>query len=1058
MPIMQQIHKVLVIGSGPIVIGQAAEFDYSGTQACLTLKEAGCNVVLINNNPATIMTDEHVADRVYFEPLTVKNIEAIIAKERPDGLLATVSGQTGLNLAFQLAEKGVLDNYNVTVLGTPIEAIMRGEDRELFRNMMETLNEPIAESTIVSNVEDALAFSENIGYPIIVRPAYTLGGSGGGIATNKEDFITYVTRGLRASPIQQCLIERSIAGWKEIEFEVVCDRKQQAVVVCHMENIDPVGVHTGDSIVVAPIQTLPAEEVTRLKAAAVKIVKELGIIGACNVQLAYEPTTQDYVVIEVNPRVSRSSALASKATGYPIAKIATKLSLGMTLDELAFPKMNTTLATYEPQLDYVVVKFPSFPFTKLKAADRHLGTQMKATGEVMAIDKTIRAAMQKAVRSLEHNVDGLTLTELNEWTKEQLEQLLTKPDDRRFFAILELLRRGVSVEHIHDIAWIDPFFLEEMHTLVYLEQKLKSEWTFATITDEQLLELKQAGFTNTMLAKTWGVTLEALKEKLRQAGIAVTYERVLAYSAERTKDAAYYYATWKKQPAKVASGKKDKVLIIGSGPIQIGQGIEFDYCSVQGVKALQAQGYETVMINNNPATVSTDYEVADRLIFEPITAEDVLQVMEYEGIEQVIVQFGGQTSLNLVGELEAAGVRFFGTTQDTIDQLEDRDRFYQYLQSINVPHIPGLIAHSEDDLWKKVTELGYPILLRPSYVIGGKGMEVIEDAYALTKYIQEHLTTEKAYPILIDAYYPGKEVEIDAITDGEKIFIPAIFEHIEKAGVHSGDSMAVTPPVTLSDAMKKRIVDYAERIAKGLNFKGIFNIQYVIYEDELYVLEVNPRASRTVPVISKVTGVNMIEIATRTLLGETLAEIGEAKRLLPENKFYTVKAPVFSTHKLPGVDPQLVAEMKSTGELIAMAESLEESLTKAFLWNEDVKAAFARTEKEIFTPYAEAINGISEQLAKSGIQIKNDLALDDLAAIEEWMKSDTAFAIYLPNGKQKHLYAQYEHIRKRALEHQLIVFTAEETLAAFAQMTQKEPSVKALDEFQLAYERKVVLQ
>lgn len=1058
MPKFQHIHKVLVIGSGPIVIGQAAEFDYSGTQACLTLKEAGCEVVLINNNPATIMTDEHVADRVYFEPLTVSNIESIIAKEQPDGILATVSGQTGLNLIFKLSEKGILDKHNVEALGTPIDSIMRGEDRELFRNMMEKLDEPIAESTIVSNIDDALTFSEKTGYPVIVRPAYTLGGSGGGIATNEQDFITYVSRGLRASPIQQCLIERSIAGWKEIEFEVVCDRNKNAVVVCHMENIDPVGVHTGDSIVVAPIQTLREEEVSRLKEASLRIVKELGIIGACNVQLAYEPESKEYIVIEVNPRVSRSSALASKATGYPIAKIATKLSLGMTLDELYFPKMNETLATYEPKLDYVVVKFPSFPFDKLKAADRTLGTQMKATGEVMAIEKTIKAAMQKAVRSLQFKLNGLQLIDLVEWTNEQLEQLLSKPDDRRFFAILELFRRGISVEHVHNISWIDTYFLDEMNMLVQLEQKINKEWTLDSITDEQLLELKQAGFMNDQIAKAWSCGSQLIKDKLTEANIHPVYEKVTAYSADAYHDAVYYYAVWKKQKVNICEINHNKVLIIGSGPIQIGQGIEFDYCSVQGVKALQAQGYETVLINNNPATVSTDYEVADRLIFEPITAEDVLQVMEHEGIEKVIVQFGGQTSLNLVEALEKAGVIFFGTTQDTIDQLEDRDRFYKYLQSIDIPHIPGLIANSEEDLWKKVDQLGYPILLRPSYVIGGRGMEVVEDSYALTKYIKENLTSERAYPILLDAYYPGKEVEIDAVTDGEKVFIPAIFEHIEKAGVHSGDSMAVTPPISLSNEMKERIVQYAECIAKGINFKGIFNIQFVIYNDELYVLEVNPRASRTVPVISKVTGVNLIEVATRTLLGESLKQIGEDTKLLPENKFFTVKAPIFSTNKLPGVDPHLVAEMKSTGELIATSKELSSSLTKAFLWNEDVKQSFERTEKELFAPNMEEQSEIVEQLKRVGIKVRTDLTLDEFGAIEQWMKSESAFAIYLPNGNNKKLQSKFEQIRQRALEHQLVVFTAHETLAAFAQITSKETAVKAIDEFQLAYERKVVLQ
>lgn len=1052
MPKLQHINKVLVIGSGPIVIGQAAEFDYSGTQACLTLKEAGCTVILINNNPATIMTDEHVVDRVYFEPLTVQNIEQIIKKEKPDGILATVSGQTGLNLIFKLDEAGILAKYKVEVLGTPIESIAKGEDRELFRDMMEKLNEPIAENAIVSQVDDAITFAEEVGYPIIVRPAYTLGGSGGGIANNEDELVTYVSRGLRASPIEQCLIERSIAGWKEIEFEVVRDKKGNAVIVCHMENIDPVGVHTGDSIVVAPIQTLSSSEINKLRDASLSIVQELGIIGACNVQLAYNQETKEYIVIEVNPRVSRSSALASKVTGYPIAKIATKLSLGMTLDELVFPKMNETLASYEPTFDYVVVKFPSWPFNKLKEADRKLGTQMKATGEAMAIDKSLAASMQKAVRSLELEIDGLRLIEFISWTNEQLEEILLYPDDRRFFAILELLRRGVTIQYIHDKTNIAPFFLDEMEKLVQLEQNVKIDWTFETVTADQLLTLKQAGFTNAWLQAQWSCSAQQLKQKLIDFEIAPTYGKITAYSDDINEDAAYYYTTWHKGTYEIAPKVKGKVLMVGSGPIQIGQGIEFDYCSVQGVLALQKQQHETVLINNNPATVSTDYELADRLVVEPITSEDVLLVMELEGIEQVIVQFGGQTSLNLVKDLEDAGVKFFGTTMDTIDKLEDRDRFYQYLQSIDVPHIPGLIASSKEDVLQNVSSLGFPILTRPSYVIGGRGMQIFYDEQSLRTFLDEQME-EGAYPLLVDAYYPGKEVEVDVVTDGENIFIPAIFEHIEKAGVHSGDSMAVTPPISLTDELKEKVVAYAERIAKGIKFKGIFNIQYVLYNDTLYVLEVNPRASRTVPVISKVTGVNMIEIATRTLLGEALANICGNVKLLPDNKFYTVKAPVFSTNKLPGVDPNLVPEMKSTGEVIAMSELFTTSLKKAFLWNESLAKTFEKEGKQLMIwSNEELCETLKNHINELGIQYKLMNGSTSYKEIEEWMKSDTAFAIYQPQGNGD------RRIRERALEFDLFVFTAEETFNAFVQMTNESFKVKAIDDFLLAYEKEVVLQ
>ena len=1070
MPKAKQLKKVLVIGSGPIVIGQAAEFDYAGTQACLTLKDEGYEVILMNNNPATIMTDENVADKVYFEPLTVQNIEKIIQQEKPDGILATVSGQTGLNLAFELQKQNIIGKYDLKVLGTPIDAIMKGEDRDKFRNLMNEIDEPIPESAIVDNLDDALKFTEEIGYPVIVRPAYTLGGSGGGIATGENEFIQHVSTGLRASPINQCLIEKSIAGWKEIEFEVVRDKANNASVVCHMENIDPVGVHTGDSIVVAPIQTLAEDEIAMLRDASLKIVKELGIIGACNVQLAYEPRSKQYIVIEVNPRVSRSSALASKATGYPIAKIATKLSLGYTLDELTYGE--TSLADYEPTFDYVVVKFPSWPFDKLTTADRRLGTQMKATGEVMAIEKTVAAGMQKAVRSLELDIDGLSLTDIEKMNSGELRKLVMKTDDRRFFAILELMRRGIDKTLIHQATKIDVFFLEEMEKLVRLETAAKNS-TIDSVSVERFIDLKKAGFTNSWLAKTWNTTVDKVKEKQQQYGIYPIYHTVCGYT-ETADKAEYYYVTWMTdeemeksalaednlqgtltESTFTSTGAKsasEKVLIIGSGPIRIGQGIEFDYCSVQGIQTLQKFGYETVLVNNNPATVSTDYELADKLYFEPITAEDVLLVMEHENISKAIVQFGGQTAINLVKELEEAGVELLGSSMQTIDTLEDRDLFYQYVQSIDVPHIPGLTATSHKDLHEKAARIGYPVLVRPSYVIGGKGMAIIESPEALDKYVQSNLT-QTSYPILIDAYYPGKEVEVDAITDGENIFIPAIFEHIEKAGVHSGDSMAVTPPISLSEKMKQKIVTYTEKIAKGIQFKGIFNIQFVIYEDELYVLEVNPRASRTVPVVSKVTGVNMIELATATLLGEKL-DWPKAK-ILPENDFYTVKAPVFSNVKLPGVDPKLVPEMKSTGEIIAIGSTYEESLTKAFLWNDHLATTFNEIdEKEIYIASdEECFTEITDQFEHIGFKVKH---LEDFGEeatfkeVEEWMKSDAAFAVYSTEENSV--------LRERALEFQLFVMTAEETVKAFSQMSTEEQQMTAIQQLQLAYQKEVVLQ
>lgn len=1054
MPKDKEIKKVLVIGSGPIVIGQAAEFDYAGTQACLTLKKEGCEVVLINNNPATIMTDENVADKVYFEPLTVQSIEQIIIKEKPDGILATVSGQTGLNLAFELQEQQLIKKYNLKVLGTPIDAIMQGEDRNKFRNLMQEIEEPIPESSIVDELDDALAFSNEVGFPIIVRPAYTLGGSGGGIATGENDFINLVTRGLRASPINQCLIEKSIAGWKEIEFEVIRDQDNTAVVVCHMENIDPVGVHTGDSIVVAPIQTLSEDDIKMLREASLKIVKEIGIIGACNVQLAFEPRTKEYIIIEVNPRVSRSSALASKATGYPIAKIATKLSLGYTLKEIKYENKNETLATFEPTFDYVVVKFPCWPFDKLTTADRRLGTQMKATGEVMAIEKTVAAGLQKAVRSLELEADGLSLNSLTELDTSQLRKLIYQTDDRRFFVLLELLRRGTDIDTIQKATKIAPFFLSEMESLVRLESEAKQN-TIHSVTTEQMAGWKQAGFTDSWLAETWNCPEKVVAEKRKNLSVYPSYESIQAYTESASDYARYYYATWGVNEQKSASkSKKEKVLIIGSGPIRIGQGVEFDYCSVQGIKALEKFDYETVLINNNPATVSTDYELADKLYFEPITAEDVLHVMEYEQIDKVFVQFGGQTAINLVEQLEAADVKLLGSSMETIDTLEDRDLFYQYLQKIDVAHIPGLIATSEADLYTKVNDIGYPILIRPSYVIGGKGMEIIKSQTQLDKYIASNLNGMDSYPILIDAYYPGKEVEVDVVTDGDNIFIPAIFEHIEKAGVHSGDSMAVTPPVSLDNQMKKQIVDYSERVAKGINFKGIFNIQFVIYKDTLHVLEVNPRASRTVPVVSKITGVNMIELATGALLGKSLQSLGVKKKILPENDFYTVKAPVFSTQKLPGVDPILVPEMKSTGEVIAMSKTLEGSFQKAFLWNEQLTNDYAKTNKELYIGMQDAdFTDIQKKFMDIGINMKYTSDFGEnvpFEKIEAWMKSNEAFAVYSTESNSVE--------RERALEFNLFVMSAEETMRAFSMMTDEKLQVIAIQQLQLANEKKAVLQ
>ncbi|MEB3749177.1 carbamoyl phosphate synthase large subunit [Geobacillus icigianus] len=1014
MPKDSSLQSILLIGSGPIVIGQAAEFDYSGTQACIALKEEGYRVILVNNNPATIMTDDVHADAVYFEPLTVDAVEAIIAKERPDGLLATFGGQTGLNLAFQLHEAGVLETYGVRLLGTPIEAIQRGEDREAFRALMQELGEPVPESEIVTSVEEAVAFAEKIGFPIIIRPAYTLGGTGGGIADNMEQFIALVEKGLTESPIRQCLIERSVAGFKEIEYEVMRDQSNTCITVCNMENVDPVGIHTGDSIVVAPSQTLTDEEYQMLRSSAVKIISALGIIGGCNIQFALDPNSKQYYLIEVNPRVSRSSALASKATGYPIARIAAKLAVGYTLAELVNPVTKTTYASFEPALDYVVVKFPRLPFDKFPYADRKLGTQMKATGEVMAIDRNMERAFQKAVQSLEGKNNGLFWPELAAKTNDELKQLLVDKDDRRFFAILELLRRGVTVEDIHAWTKIDRFFLCSFERLVALEKQAAAT-TFDTIDEATFRFLKEKGCSDAFLAETWGVTELDVRRKRKELGIVPSYKMVDTCAAEFHSETDYYYSTYFGEDERKKASGKEKVLIIGAGPIRIGQGIEFDYSSVHSVFALQQEGYETVMINNNPETVSTDFAVADRLYFEPLTLESVLDVMEAEQIKHIIVQFGGQTAINLVKGLEEAGVPLLGVTYEIIDQLEDRDRFYQLLEELDIPHVPGLMANNAEELAAKAAEIGYPVLLRPSYVIGGRGMFIVRNEIQLAALIEQG---ELTYPILIDAYLDGKEAEADIVTDGTDLLLPTIIEHVEKAGVHSGDSYAWLPAQTLTDEEKAKIIDYAGRIANKLGFKGIMNIQYVIADGHVYVLEVNPRASRTVPIVSKTTGVPLAQIATKLLLGKSLVDmVDENMRKLAVMPYVVLKYPVFSTYKLPGVDPTVGPEMKSTGEGISIAATKEEAAYKAF---------YAYLQKKANANEMYVIGGIDEALAAE-IEAKQLVMVSELP-FAEWVKRDAALAV-IDLGKEEGEAPK----RMAALSRQLLVFTEPETLKLFLQ-------------------------
>lgn len=1028
MPKDTSLQSILIIGSGPIVIGQAAEFDYSGTQACIALKEEGYRVILVNNNPATIMTDEVHADAVYFEPLTVDSVEAIIAKERPDGLLATFGGQTGLNLAFQLHEAGILEKYGVKLLGTPIEAIKRGEDREAFRALMYELGEPVPESEIITNVDEAVAFAEKIGFPIIIRPAYTLGGTGGGIAETMEQFIALVEKGLAESPITQCLIERSVAGYKEIEYEVMRDHTNTCITVCNMENVDPVGIHTGDSIVVAPSQTLTDEEYQMLRSSAIKIISALGIIGGCNIQFALDPFSKRYYLIEVNPRVSRSSALASKATGYPIARIAAKLAVGYTLAELLNPVTKTTYASFEPALDYVVVKFPRLPFDKFPFGDRQLGTQMKATGEVMAIDRNMERAFQKAVYSLEGKNKGLYLPELADKTNDELKQLLVRKDDRRFFAILELFRRGETIDAVYEWTKIDRFFLNSFYQLIELEKKAK-ETSLDEIDEAMFRLLKEKGFSDAFLAEAWNVKESDVREKRKQLGIVPSYKMVDTCAAEFHSETDYYYSTYFGEDERKKSDK-EKVLIIGAGPIRIGQGIEFDYSSVHSVYALQKEGYETVLMNNNPETVSTDFAVADRLYFEPLTLEEVLNVIEAEQIKKVIVQFGGQTAINLVKGLEEANVPLLGVTYDIIDQLEDRDRFYQLLEELDIPHVPGMMANNEEELVSNAKKIGYPVLLRPSYVIGGRGMFIVKDEQQLRELLEQGAIT---YPLLIDAYLDGKEAEVDVVADGSDILLPTIIEHVEKAGVHSGDSYAVLPAQTIANEEQAKIIEYAEKIVKKLKFKGIMNIQYVIANGRVYVLEVNPRASRTVPIVSKATGIPLAQIATKLLLGKCLNDVvDEKQRRLVNLPYLVLKYPVFSTHKLPGVDPLVGPEMKSTGEGISIAKTMKEAAAKAFYSYLSKK----RGAREIY------VNGeVSDELLEM-LKEKQLIAVSDLP-FSEWVKRKEALAFFDLQKDEKG--AQQ---RMLALSRQIMTFTERETFQLFLQAIGVEKfSVSSIQEW-----------
>ncbi|QTM99355.1 carbamoyl-phosphate synthase large subunit [Sediminibacillus dalangtanensis] len=1043
MPKRTDINKILVIGSGPIVIGQAAEFDYSGTQACQSLKEEGYQVILANSNPATIMTDDSVADIVYMEPLTPEFLIKIIRKEQPDAILPTLGGQTGLNMAMALEQTGILAEYNVELLGTSLSAIRKAEDREVFRSLMHELGEPVAESQIVHSVEQALEFAEEIGFPLIVRPAYTLGGTGGGMCYDKEELKEITRNGLALSPVTQCLVEKNISGFKEIEYEVMRDKQDQAIVVCNMENVDPVGVHTGDSIVTAPSQTLSDREYQMLRNASLKIIRALEIEGGCNVQLALDPSSFQYYIIEVNPRVSRSSALASKATGYPIAKLAAKIALGLTLDEIINPITGRTYACYEPALDYVVTKLPRFPFDKFVSGNRSLGTQMKATGEVMAVGRSFEESLLKGIRSLDIGTEELWM---EKWTYKTLDELfacLRKPDDERIFVIAEAFRRDCTVTELFEATKIDPFFLTKIQRIIELERSVSAHKNDM----EVLKKAKQAGFSDSHISRLWQTDVDSVYNLRKQSGMLPVYKMVDTCAAEFESETPYFYSTFEEENESIVSGRQ-KVLVIGSGPIRIGQGIEFDYATVHSVLALKQAGYEAIIMNSNPETVSTDFSVSDKLYFEPLTLEDVMHVIELEKPKGVIVQFGGQTAINLAEGLRRRGVAILGTDLEAIDAAEDRDKFEHLLNELAILQPQGKSVRKLDQAVEAAEQIGYPVLVRPSYVIGGSQMEIVYNKDELAAYLKKSNHIKHTHPILIDKYLTGIELEVDAVCDGENIVIPGMMEHIERAGVHSGDSIAVYPPQRISDNAKQECVEITMKIARRLNVKGLINIQFVIHEGHVYVLEVNPRASRTIPFLSKITGVPMAALATRCILGESLADAGYSNGLLPEQPQVSVKVPVFSFAKLRSVDTMLGPEMKSTGEAIGRDKTLEKALYKGLTASGlsipqegAVLLTVADKDKQEMIEIAKrfhmlgfklyATEGTSEFTASEGIPVqkvgKVGAAGETVLSIIEEGKVQVVINT-LTSGKQPR--SDGFRIRREAVEHGIACLTSLDTAMA----------------------------
>ncbi|WP_029238579.1 carbamoyl-phosphate synthase large subunit [Streptococcus sobrinus] len=1048
MPKRTDIKKIMVIGSGPIIIGQAAEFDYAGTQACLALREEGYEVILVNSNPATIMTDKEIADKVYIEPITIEFVTRILRKERPDALLPTLGGQTGLNMAMELSKAGILDELGVELLGTKLSAIDQAEDRDLFKQLMEDLEQPIPESQIVNTVQEALDFAAEIGYPVIVRPAFTLGGTGGGMCANQEELQEIAENGLKLSPVTQCLIERSIAGFKEIEYEVMRDSADNALVVCNMENFDPVGIHTGDSIVFAPTQTLSDIENQMLRDASLKIIRALKIEGGCNVQLALDPHSFKYYVIEVNPRVSRSSALASKATGYPIAKLAAKIAVGLTLDEMINPVTGTTYAMFEPALDYVVAKIPRFPFDKFEHGERRLGTQMKATGEVMAIGRNIEESLLKACRSLEIGVHHNEVPELAGASDDQLFEKIVKAQDDRLFYISEAIRRGFTIEEISDLTKIDLFFLDKLLHIFEIEEDLKSK-----INDLDVLkEAKRFGFDDRKIAEIWDMTAEQVRQIRLDNQIVPVYKMVDTCAAEFESATPYFYSTYAFENESIKSDK-ESVIVLGSGPIRIGQGVEFDYATVHSVKALQAAGYEAIIMNSNPETVSTDFSVSDKLYFEPLTFEDVMNVIDLEQPKGVIVQFGGQTAINLAEPLSKAGVKILGTQVADLDRAEDRDLFEQALQDLDIPQPPGHTATNEEEAVASARQIGFPVLVRPSYVLGGRAMEIVENEADLRAYMRTAVKASPDHPVLVDSYLVGRECEVDAISDGKDVLIPGIMEHIERAGVHSGDSMAVYPPQTFSQEIIDTITDYTKRLAIGLNCYGMMNIQFVIHDETVYVIEVNPRASRTVPFLSKVTDIPMAQVATKLILGQSLADLGYKDGLYPESDRVHVKAPVFSFTKLAKVDSLLGPEMKSTGEVMGSDRTLEKALYKAFEASYLHLPTFGNIIFTIADDTKEEALGLAKRFDAIGYGIYatagtahyfknqsldsvvvNKLGEDDTNDIPALVRTGVIQAIVNTVGTKRTADEDGQTIRSSAIEAGVPLFTALDTADAMARV------------------------